>query len=97
MQIKATTLQNRTVTGLVGGQYETRCSQPLEKGDAESSDSSCYKLCNGEAVGHPWCSKLDVYTSTRLDVVAVSMSSEGPDAYALLGVIKDATLWDNGA
>ena len=58
----------------------------------EISASSCYILCNGEFVGRPWCSQLDVYTSACLDVVAVALSSEVPDSCDIPGVLaKDYT------
>ena len=73
MQIKAATGLNSTETVLVGCRCEPWHRQPLNQRDVESSASSCYQLCNGEAVGHPWCSQLDVYTSTRLDVIVVAL------------------------
>ena len=77
MQIKATTGKNRTATGLVGWLCELWSRQLLAQGDVESLAYSCYQLHNSEAFGHPWCSQLDVYTSTRLDVFAVVLYSEG--------------------
>ena len=63
----------------------------------ESSAPSCYQLCNGESIRRPWCSQLDVYTSTLLDVVEVALSSEGPESCALLGVLaQDDILWGSG-
>ena len=98
MQNKATTGRNRTATGLVGCQCEPWSHQPLAQGDVESFDFSCYQLCNGEAVGRPWCSQLDLYTSTWLDVVTVVMSSEGPDSCDIIGVLaQDMTLWGTGS
>ena len=80
MQIKATTGLNRTV--------KNPCNrQPLDQGDVERLASSCYQLCNGEAIGHPWCSQLDVYTSTCLDMFELVLYSEVPTSCALLGVL----------
>ena len=60
--------------------------------------SSCYKICIDESDGRPWCYQLDVYNSTRLDVVAVALSSEGPDPCDLLGALaQDTTLWGSVA
>ena len=39
----------------------------------------------GGFVVSTWCSQLDVYTSTRLDVVTVVLYSEVPDSCALFG------------
>ena len=94
MQSKANTGLNSTAEGLVGRRYELWIRQPLVRGYMASLSYSCYQLCNGESIRRPWCSQLDVYTSTRLDVVEVVLSSEGPEQYALLGVLaQDATLW----
>ena len=66
----------------------------MAQGDVESSASSCYRLCNGEAIGSPYSFQLYVYTSTRLDMVVMAMLSEGPDSCALIGaLLHDATLW----
>ena len=60
--------------------------------------SSCYQIFNDEPAGRPWCSQLDVYNSTRLDMVAVALSSEGPDSCDLLGALaQDTTLWGSVA
>ena len=49
--------------------------------------SSCSRLRDGTAVERPWCTQLDVYSSLRLTVVAVVLSSEDPTSYAILGVL----------
>ena len=78
----------------MGCGFEPWIRQPLVQGYMEISDSSCYKLYNGESVRRAWYSQLDVYTSTHMDVVEVALSSEVPDSCALLAVLaQDATLW----
>ena len=44
-------------------------------------------IVNCESIGRLWCSQLDVYTSTRLGMVAVALYSEGLDSCALIGVL----------
>ena len=49
---------------------------------------------NLESIRRLWCSPLDMYTSTCLDVVEVDLSSEVPESCALIGVLaQDVTLW----
>ena len=66
MQSKSTTGLNRTAAGLVGQQCEPWRHQLLSQEDLDILASSCSRLHNGEAVGRPWCSWLDFYTSARL-------------------------------
>ena len=97
MQIKGTTVLNRTATGLVGRQCEPWIHQPLVQRYMESSASSCYQLYNGESARLPWCYQLDVYNSTHLEVIAVALYSDSPDSCAILGVLaQDAILWGRG-
>ena len=61
------------VVGLMGRRCEPWHLQPLTRGDVDSSDCSCSRICNGEAIGRPWCSQIDVYTSAYLIIVAVAL------------------------
>ena len=86
-----------TKTGLVVRRYEPWSRQPLVREYMESSDSSCYQICNGESIGHPWCSQLDMYNSTRLVMVEVALYSEAPVSCAIIGVLAQyVTLWGSG-
>ena len=75
----------------MGRQYEPWIRQPLVQGYMESSVSSCYQLCNVESIGRVWCSQLDVYTYTRLDLVGVALYSDGIDCSNILGALAQDT------
>ena len=80
--------------GILGRQHKPWRCQLMEQGAVEILSSSSSRLCDGEAIGRPWCYQLDVCNSAHLAAVTVALSPVLPASSNLIGALASAsTLW----